>query len=283
MVNSFSPKSLDEALKALKNHDYIPYAGGTDINSANISGRDIMFIGKIPELKTVKKEDGFIKIGACVTYAEAEKCGLIPTVFKEALKKVASPAIRNLGTYGGNLGNASGKADSALVIIVLDGIIHIRSAGGERFVPAKEFYKGYRQIDLNPDELITEILIPDRDYYENFYYDKISIRTSVAISNVTVAALWNIKNDVLKDFALGIGSATDTPIRCKDIEDAFRGRRLDEITPVYEGILEKYTEHIKMNPDRTSVYYRKRVIRNLLDYFIYSELTPIDINDIKEI
>lgn len=275
MVKYYIPKDLNDALKALRENDYLPYAGGTDINSYGIENRDILFIGKLPELKEIKKTGGYISIGAGVTYAEAENNVLVPEILRTAIRKVASPAVRNLGTFGGNLANGSGKADSALVDIVLDAKLRIRSYDSERTVNAADFYRGRKNLDLSRYELITEILIPNREYYVNFFYDKVSVRSSIAISNVTIASVWKTEHGRVAALSIGIGSATDYPQRCTDVENELIGKTFEQIEADSEEILGRYTTNLELPPDRTCADYRKQVCFRLLNYLITEEFTPI--------
>lgn len=280
MVKYYVPKSLEDALAVLHSGDYLPYAGGTDINSAGIRDRNLLFIGKLPELREIRCDGQYIRIGAAVTYSEAEKNELVPGIMKTAIRKVAGPALRNVGTFGGNLANGSGKADSALVDIVLDAKLLIRSAERQRLLDARSFYHGRRQVDLQPDELICEILIPQRDYLENYYYDKISTRSSIAISNITVAAVWNIENSVIKELAIGIGSALDYPERCSDIEKMLLGKSLEEVETQRDALLTEYVAGLDIPLDRTGVKYRKQICYRLLNYLLYEEFTPIRFDEI---
>lgn len=271
----YVPQNLDDALKALKEGGYLPYAGGTDINTGGIKNRDLLFIGKLPELKEIRYDGQYIRIGAAVTYSEAEKNSLIPDIMKAAIHKVAGPAVRNAGTFGGNLANGSGKADSALVDIVLDAKILIRSADSERTVDAGSFYHGWKNVDLRPDELICEILIPKRDFQVNYFYDKVSVRSSIAISNISVASVWSIEENRIKELAIGIGSATEYPMRCTDIEKQLIGKSLEEVENSRNEILAGYVTGLELQPDRTAADYRRQVCYRLLNYLVYEEFTPI--------
>lgn len=275
MVKYYVPQNLDDALKALKEGCYLPYAGGTDINTGGIKNRDLLFIGKLPELKEIRYDGQYIRIGAAVTYSEAEKNSLIPDIMKAAIHKVAGPAVRNAGTFGGNLANGSGKADSALVDIVLDAKILIRSADSERTVDAGSFYHGWKNVDLRPDELICEILIPKRDFQVNYFYDKVSVRSSIAISNISVASVWSIEENRIKELAIGIGSATEYPMRCTDIEKQLIGKSLEEVENSRDEILAGYVTGLELQPDRTAADYRRQVCYRLLNYLVYEEFTPI--------
>ncbi|MDO5445460.1 MAG: FAD binding domain-containing protein [Eubacteriales bacterium] len=275
MVEYYIPQNLEDALKAMQSRKYSPYAGGTDLNTSGFYDRNLLFIGKLPELRNIRDDGKYIRIGAAVTYSEAVKSELIPEIMKTAIHKVAGPAIRNSGTFGGNLANASGKADSALVDLVLDAKIRICSVSGERLVNAVNFYQGRKKVDLQPDELICEILIPKKDYQINYFYDKVSVRSSIAISNISIASIWKIEQDRIRELAIGIGSATDYPVRCYDIEQLLVGKSLEEVEKERENILSGFVVNLDLPLDRTDISYRKQVCYRLLNYLLYEEFTPI--------
>ena len=278
MVNYLVPKTLEEALHAMAEGDYVPYAGGTDLNTSGREGLKLLFIGRLPELKEIRSDGEFVRIGAAVTYSEAEDHPLIPEIMKTAIHKVAGPAVRNYGTFGGNLANASGKADSALVDLVLDAKLRIRSLRGERMVDAVHFYRGRRDVDLAKDELICEILIPRRKYQVNYFYDKVSVRSSVAISNISIASVWETEGNVIRHLAIGVGSATDVPVRCTDMEQALIGKTFEEVARDREEILAGFVDAIELPPDRTDIRYRRQVCYRLLNYLLYEEFTPLEVN-----
>lgn len=277
MVSHYTPKNLNDALKAIHEEEFLPYAGGTDINSSGMEDCNLIFIGKLPEIRKIELKGDNISIGAGVTYKEAENSEIVPEILKTAIQRVASPAVRNLGTFGGNFANGSGKADCALVNMVLDAKLHICSLEGERFVEAKNFYRGVRNVNLSRDELITEILIPNRDYYINYFYDKISVRRSLAISNITIASVWETHNNRINELSIGIGSATDYPQRCTDVESVLKGKTFEEIEESSDDILGKYITELNLHPDRTCIDYRRQVCFRIINHLITEEFTPIHI------
>lgn len=268
MVEAYSPKTLKEALIIRNEHEVIPYAGGTDLMIMNSYDKPFMFIGKLPELSKIYEDDEFIHIGASVTYTQAYRSELIPRIMHSVIAKIASPAIRNRGTFGGNLGNGAGKADSVLADFVLDAIVKIQSVNGERRVPVTKFYRGRKQIDLEPNELITEVLIPKSSIFENCYFEKISARNSLAISNISFGAAWNIENGIIRNISIAIGAAGDSVLRCPDLEELFIGRNRDSLCDERQEILDLYLSRMNFPLDRTSIDYRKTVCELLIDYII---------------
>ncbi len=268
MVEAYTPQTLDEALQIRNERKVIPYAGGTDLMVVNFHNAPFMFIGHLPELRKIYEDDEFIHIGACVTFSEGYRSELLPRIMRSAIIKIASPAIRNVGTFGGNLGNGAGKADSVLADFILDAIIVIQSVDGERLLPVEKFYWGRKMIDLADNELITEILIPKASVYENSYFEKISARSSLAISNISFGASWNFHDGIIEKISIAIGAAGDTVLRCRDLEELFAGKSRSSLITERADILSKYLSRMDFPLDRTSVDYRKTVCEMLIDYLI---------------
>ena len=105
MVNGYKPTTLQEAVEIKSRMSVIPYAGGTDLMVKNIPDAVYLFVNDIEELKQITQDDAYIRIGAAVTFTEALDSDLVPPLMKEAISRIAAPAIRNAGTFGGNLGN----------------------------------------------------------------------------------------------------------------------------------------------------------------------------------
>lgn len=160
MVNGYAPKTLAEALELRSKYDLIPYAGGTDLMVENRPNVSYLFLGKLAELKGISEDADYVRIGAAVTYTEALSSPMVPQLMKEAISRIAAPAIRNAGTFGGNLGNGSAKADSVLIEFVTGAKLRLLSVRGERIVDVEQFYLGRKKLDLHNDEIIAEILLP---------------------------------------------------------------------------------------------------------------------------
>ena len=196
MVNGYAPKTLAEALELRGKYDLVPYAGGTDLMVENRPIVSYLFLGKLPELKTIREDAVYIRIGAAVTYTEALASDLVPQFMKEAISRIAAPAIRNAGTFGGNLGNGSAKADSVLIEFVTGAKLKLLSVRGERIVDVEKFYLGRKKLDLASDEIIAEILLPKAGI-DDYYYKKVGGRNALAISRVSFAGILSVENGVI--------------------------------------------------------------------------------------
>lgn len=267
MVNGFVPKDLREALELRAAENVVPYAGGTDLMVENRPGVSYLFIGKLAELRQIREDERCIRIGAAVTYTEALASPLVPPLMKEAVSRIAAPAIRNAGTFGGNLGNGSAKADSVLIEFVSDAKIRLVSVRGERLVDVDKFYLGRKKLDLAADELIAEILLP-RTGLENYGYQKVGGRNALAISRVSFAGLLDVENGRIARFAAAFGAVADTVLRFRDLEAMLTGRTVGEAKALRGPLLQAYGERLVLTRGRVSAEYRKTVCLNLLADFL---------------
>jgi CO/xanthine dehydrogenase FAD-binding subunit len=267
MVNGYRPASLKEALEIKKNTKAIPYAGGTDLMVENKQSVSYLFLNGLKELQQIREDENTIFIGSGVTFAQALESDQIPLLMKEAVSKIAAPAIRNTGTFGGNIGNGSAKADSVLILFVCNAKLRLASTAGERIVDIKNFYKGRKKLDLHPDELIIEILLPKQGL-DNYYYQKVGGRNALAISRVSFAGLISFKDSKIQNLAIAFGAVSATVLRFPDIEAMLIGKTLEEAKSIKEDILKAYESRMVLTRGRVSAEYRKNVCMNLLKDFL---------------
>ncbi len=267
MVNGYVPASLAEALELRSSRDVVPYAGGTDLMVENRKGVDYLFLNKITELQQICEDEQYIRIGAGVTFTQALESPLVPPLMKEAVSRIAAPAIRNAGTFGGNLGNGSAKADSVLIEFVADAKLRLCSVSGERIVPVEQFYLGRKKLDLRPDELIVEILLP-KSGLEQYVYEKVGGRNALAISRVSFAGVFAMEDGKITNVAAAFGAVADTVLRYRDIEAMLIGKTIDEAKALKGSYLDAYAQRMVLTRGRVSAEYRKTVCMNLLEDFL---------------
>lgn len=267
MVNGYIATSLKEALEIRAAHDVVPYAGGTDLMVENRENVEYLFLNKVPELKAITEDDRYIRIGAGVTFTEALKCPLVPKLMKEAVSRIAAPAIRNAGTFGGNLGNGSAKADSVLIEFVADAKLRLVSLQGDRIVDVDKFYLGRKKLDLRSDELIGEILLP-KTGLEQYSYQKVGGRNALAISRVSFAGVFAAEDGKITNVAAAFGAVADTVLRYKDIEAMLLGKTIEEAKALKKDYINAYADRMVLTRGRVSAEYRKNVCMNLLSDFL---------------
>lgn len=270
MVNGFFPQTLDEALELRSKCDVVPYAGGTDLMVQAKPNETYLFLGKLPELRQIREDDQYVRIGSAVTFTEALESPLVPQFMKEAVSRIAAPAIRNAGTFGGNLGNGSAKADSVLIEYAVGAKIRVASVRGERVIDIDKFYKGRKQLDLAPDELILEVLLPKAGI-DDYYYHKVGGRQALAISRVSFGGLLSIEDGTITRFTCAFGAVSGTVLRFPDLEAMLVGKTVEEAKGAKEKVLSAYADRMQLTRGRVSAEYRKKVCLNLLDDFLSSK------------
>jgi CO/xanthine dehydrogenase FAD-binding subunit len=165
-VDVLSPLSLDEALRLkAERPDAVPIAGGTDvmvaINFDRLRPGALLNLNEVPELRGWSHENGSVRLGAGLTYAEAMEeplAGLLPAL-AEASRTVGSPQIRNRGTIGGNLGTSSPAGDALPPLLVAGAQIELASVRGSRVVALTDFLVGPKRNVLAEDELVVGLVL----------------------------------------------------------------------------------------------------------------------------
>lgn len=267
MVKGYQPTSLKEALEIRSREKVTLYGGGTDLMVEEDREGSYLFLNRVPEMKEIKEEQGILSIGAACTFTEILESPLTPDILKAAIKTIAAPAIRNLGTIGGNIGNGSSKGDAVLVLFAIDARLRIVSIRGERIVDIDKFYLGRKKLDLAEDEIIVEILMPTKDL-DNYYFEKVAERQALAISRVAFAGVFRVEEDKIMKAAAAFGAVAGTFLRYKAIEEKLIGKTLEEAKEMKEEFIALYNEATVFTEGRVSAEFRKDVCMNLLREFL---------------
>jgi carbon-monoxide dehydrogenase medium subunit len=195
-VNADSRKQVLTLLNEKKGAARI-IAGGTDLvlelrEEVHNQIHTLIDISRIDDLCQITEEKDCIRLGAGVTH---NQCLADPGILEFALPlalaswEVGAPQIRNTGTVVGNLVTASPANDTIVPLYALDARLEIESLSGKREVALKDFYTGVRKHVLQPDELVTAVLIPKMTPNQEGVFLKLGLRKAQAISLVTMAAV----------------------------------------------------------------------------------------------
>ena len=277
-MRNLTPKTLVEVLTLLNEGDYKILAGGTDLMIQNRSWsntlpnfeKDTLLIFDIPELKYITKEEEFVHIGSGMTLEELKHHELTPKLLVEAIKIMASPAIRNMATIGGNIGNASPAGDSLPVLYVLQALIVLENVERTREVPIEEFILGPGKKTLQKNEIIKEIKIPYCNC-TSVTFDKVGGRKADAISKVSFAGIAKVKNNLVQDFRVAFGAVGPTVVRIPKLEANVIGLTVDDLKLNIQEINDEFSNFIRpIDDQRSNKEYRKTVALNLLKNFIMS-------------
>jgi CO/xanthine dehydrogenase FAD-binding subunit len=210
-MDVLTPHSLEEALALKAEHpDARPIQGGTDVmvelNFDHSRPETVLNLNEVAELRGWAREDGSLRLGSGLTYAEIEHGELrdVLPALAEASRTVGSPQIRNRGTIGGNLGTASPAGDAIPPLLIEGAEVECASVRGTRRVPLVDFVTGVKRNALEPDELITAVHLVPSHAPQTFM--KIGPRNAMVIAVVSLAVS---AGDELR---AAFGSASPRPV-----------------------------------------------------------------------
>jgi CO/xanthine dehydrogenase FAD-binding subunit len=251
-----------------------PFAGGTDLmvlfEAGKLAHKRFISIWNLRELRGISESPEAVTIGAASTYADIRRHPAIAREFpllQRAAAETGSIATQNRGTLGGNIANASPAADSPPALVVYDAELELISASGMRRIPYANFHRGYKRMDLRPDELIRTIRLPRRPGEWKQRYHKVGTRRAQAISKVCFAAAIDLDGRTVRDVRIALGSVAPIPFRAAATENLLRGQALnrDLIRAAGEMLA---GEIAPIDDFRSTSRYRRRVAKNLVIDFL---------------
>jgi len=268
----FAPRTLEALAElVLRFPSAHLLAGGTDlgllVTKQHRSLDTVIALAGVPELGELAERDGALEIGAAVTYSDllAPLEARHPSV-GALLRRIGSQQIRNLGTLGGNLANASPVGDALPALLALDARLLLRRGGDTRLLPVDQFFLGYRKTALRLGELIESIRLPAPPAGLAFRTYKVSKRADQDISAVCGAFAFLLEGDRVREVRIAFGGMAAVPIRARACEAALAGRPWTEET--VEAAVRVLAEELTPLGDlRASARYRRLVAGNLLRKF----------------
>ena len=272
----FAPAGEDELADILEREPGARIlAGGTDLAlEVTKQHRDfdaLIYVGGVRGLGAVGESAGHIEIGAAAPYTDAmDAIAAAYPDFGELLRRLGSVQIRNAGTMGGNIANASPIGDSLPPLLALGASVILRKGGARRELPLDEFFLGYRKTALAPGEFVARIRIPKPRPGLRFATYKISKRFDQDISAVCAAFAIEVKGGVVRTARIALGGMAAIPKRASAAEAALANRPWTEaaVTAAAAALAQDFTPLSDM---RASARYRSAITRNLLWRFYRAE------------
>jgi carbon-monoxide dehydrogenase medium subunit len=268
----YTPTSVDEALRLLA--EYGPeariIAGGTDLLlelERGLTQTDALIdVSRIPRLGRIRKEDGQLRLGAMATHnrlVAARPVSERAFPLAQACWSVGAPALRNRATLGGNLVTASPANDTITPLWALDAALVLRSTRGERTLSFPEFYQGVRQVELAPDEMLTEVRVPALETNQRGVFVKLGLRRAMAISVVNAAAVLTFDGKTVVRARITLGSVAPTIIRATEAEQLLQGRPLNSRRAQDAANLAAESA-VPIDDVRAGAEYRREIVRVLV-------------------
>lgn len=206
--------------------------GGTDLfvqKAEELFDSELTYISDIRSLHKIGVKGNRIKLGAGLKISELEtNSGITAKIprFKDYLALIGSRLIRNMATLGGNLVNASPIGDLSIIFLAFDASVHIKSANHSRKIKLREFFKAYKQFDLDKDEYIDSIEFDFNKKEALFNFEKVSKRKYLDIASVNSAITIKLSNYCISDIHISVGGVAPVPLYLKKTCAWLTGRQL---------------------------------------------------------
>jgi aerobic carbon-monoxide dehydrogenase medium subunit len=227
----FAPRSLDEALDLLAEHgeEGKVLAGGQSLvpamNFRLARPQNLIDINRIAALDYVREEDATLRIGALARHVRFEApitTGALGELLPRVARHIAHLPIRVRGTFAGSLAHADPASEWCMLATALGAELVAASRGGTRVLRPDAFFAGALTTALAPEELLTEIRLPLLgDEWRTGFVEFSRRAGDYALA--MAAALLRLENGRVVEARIGVGGATDRPLRSAAAEQILVG------------------------------------------------------------
>lgn len=253
-------------------------AGGTDlaleVTQFHRTLPVMIYVGNVAEMKRIEHFDDRLEIGAATALTDCyEALKAEYPDFGDLLQRFASLQIRNQGTLGGNIGNASPIGDSPPLLIALSAQIVLRKGDTTRTLALEDYFIDYRITARQDSEFIEKIIVPRAQASHRFRAYKVSKRLDDDISAVCAAFSLRIEDQVITEVRTGFGGMAAIPKRARACEAALLGKVLNNATleAACAALAEDFTP---LSDFRASKEYRLLAAQNLLRKYFIEQQSP---------
>lgn len=268
----FEPKTIEEAINTLSAGEGKAkvLAGGVDLVSTlrrrEVEIESVVSIQKIPGLNFIDlTRNNGLRIGALTTLRTIELSPLVQKhyrVISEAISKVSSIQVKTMGTAVGNLCVGTPASDLAPSLIALGAALEIAGQGSLRTVPLEEFFMGVKKTILQPNEVVTQILIPAPAPRTGSAFLNL-VRTASDIAKINIAVTITVSRKTCKDVKIVLGAVAPIPMRAKEAEEAIKGKSIGE--NIIERVAQEAANEVKPITDiRSTDEYRREMAKILV-------------------
>ncbi|WP_374649881.1 xanthine dehydrogenase family protein subunit M [Dongia sp.] len=232
------PGSLAEALAVLRTHgeEARPLAGGHSLipmmKLRMAAPEHLVDLGAIKELRGIGEAGAEIVIGATATQAELIKSDRLAAklpIIRETALQIADPQIRAKGTLGGNVANGDPGNDMPAVMQALNAQYMLQGAGGERAVPARDFYQGSYFTALQQDEILVAVRIPVPAAGHGHAYEKLKRKVGDYATAAT-AVILTVSGGKVASAAIALTNVAPTPLLAEEAARLIVGTACDAAT-----------------------------------------------------
>ncbi|MGI9285160.1 MAG: xanthine dehydrogenase small subunit [Pseudomonadales bacterium] len=224
----------------------------------------LIYTGRVKELLEVKESADNIEIGAAVSYTDCKDILIAQYPdLHELIDRLGSRQIRNQGTLGGNIGNASPIGDMPPALIALDAQLVLRKGGARRTIPVADYFISYKKTAQQPAEFIERIIVPKAKPGYLFKAYKISKRLEDDITATLGVFHVKLENGTVADARIAFGGMAEIPRRATHCELALQGQTWSQET-IAAAMAVLTDDFSPISDFRASADYRMQTSQNLL-------------------
>jgi len=282
----FAPKSIKELADYLvKNPQAKLIAGGTDlaleVTQNLVEFTQLVYLGQVKELTEIREDDQQINIGAAVNYCDFEP--ILNQFYPELgamIGRIGATQVRNSGTLGGNIGNASPIGDMPPALIALGANIELQQGEKVRQIALQDYFVDYKKTQLKRSEFIRSIKINKPRGNQLLKIYKLSKRFDDDISAVLAACFIELKDQTVDKIRIAFGGMAAIPKRATNCEAALQGKAFSQqnLDRAKQALQKDFSP---LSDVRASAEYRMLAAQNILQRF-YLEILSSDLNPDKQ-
>jgi aerobic carbon-monoxide dehydrogenase medium subunit len=231
-----APESIDAAVKLLSGNPAAKIlAGGQSLiplmRFRLAEPPMLIDINRIKDLSYIRESGGWLRVGALTREAELDKSDLLASKYpllSDTSHVVADPLVRNMSTIGGNLAHADPANDHPATMLAYGAQVVATGPKGERTIPINEFFTGFFSTALAPDEILTEIQIPEASANSGGAYFKLERKVGDFATAAVAVQLTLDASGAVTSAGIGLTNVGDTPIKATQAEQALIGSKPDD-------------------------------------------------------
>ncbi|MFZ1527583.1 MAG: FAD binding domain-containing protein [Ferruginibacter sp.] len=278
--------------------------GGTDLyvqQHDTMAEEHIRFLNNDSQLKFIRLREEICEIGGAATVSDIDGSEIFQKYFKALpayIKLVSSTQIRNMATLAGNFVNASPIGDFTIFFLALDAQLVLRDTTtgvikGDSFykavtfnddkntrqIPLRNFYKGYKQLDKEPGEIVERITFKIPASTDRFNFEKVSKRTHLDIASVNTAIYIQMNGDEIAAASLSAGGVGPIPMYLKKASDFLTGKKMSTAV-LGELIKIAGSEITPISDARGTAAYKRLLLTQLIKAHVVKLFPSIPVNEI---
>ena len=265
-----SPPSELSTQKGSKSRGIV-VAGGTDLyvqQPDELLGKQLELVSRRSDLTGIRKKGDWLFIGAGTTVEEIKQSPLINETFPNMnhyLDLVSSTIMRNRATLAGNIVNASPIGDLTIILLALEADLSLVNGKKRRELQLKDFFKGYKKLDMKKGEIIEtiEVPVPYPGLDTRFHFEKVSRRKYLDIASCNTAISLEMDNKIINDVHISAGGVAPIPLYLEETCAWLKGKEVTAAN-IHKAVKIALQEISPISDVRGAAQYKTLLLRNLI-------------------